>query len=256
MIFRGKHIIMKFSFCSTIRTLWTFVNIIDQLLQFLSYLWYGCNTFNIKRWISFNGKYRTKLYCIGSSRKNCLLQLEVYIRLPLTSYIFGFRVSESAKFWFRLVFSWPSLLRFLAIFPNSAWNFHFSSILPGKQFFRKISSFHQRSLYTVLTRGETRYVKLQQRYFAFTFNEKRLLLLESRHYQTITIIFNELQQVYSKETIFSWRTSSMQNSSESKQEVEAGTCGVLTGELAQEGGSKKKRKKRKRRKNVASTSKM
>lgn len=69
MIFRGKHIIMKFSFCSTIRTLWTFVNIIDQLLQFLSYLWYGCNTFNIKRWISFNGgsylwkmSYETILY--------------------------------------------------------------------------------------------------------------------------------------------------------------------------------------------------
>lgn len=194
------------------------------------------------------GKYRTKLYCIGSSRKNCLLQLEVYIRLPLTSCIFGFRVSESAKFWFRLVFSWPSLLRFLAIFPNSAWNFHFSSILPGKQFFRKVSSFRQRSLCTVLTRGETRYVKLQRRYFAFTFNEKRFLLLESRHYQTITIIFiNELQQVY-QETIFSWRTSSMQNSSESKQEVEAGTCGVFTGELAQEGGLKKKKRKTKKKK--------
>lgn len=192
------------------------------------------------------GKYRTKLYCIGSSRKNFLLQLEVYIRLPLTNCVFGFRVSESAKFWFRSVFSWPSLLRFLAIFPNSAWNFHFSSILPGKQFFPKVSSFRQRSLYTVLTRGETRYVKLQRRYFAFTFNEKRFLLLESRHYQTITIIFNELQQVY-QETIFSWRTSSMQNSSESKQEVEAGTCGVFTGELAQEGGSKKKAKEKKER---------
>lgn len=37
----------------------------------------------------------------------------------------------------------------------------------------------------------------------------------------------------------------MQNSSESKQEVEAGTCGVFTGELAQEGGSKKKKKNEK-----------
>lgn len=40
----------------------------------------------------------------------------------------------------------------------------------------------------------------------------------------------------------------MQNSSESKQEVEAGTCGVFTGELAQEGGSKKKKKKTKKKK--------
>ena len=40
----------------------------------------------------------------------------------------------------------------------------------------------------------------------------------------------------------------MQNSSESKQEVEAGTCGVFTGELAQEGGLKKKKRKTKKKK--------
>ena len=42
----------------------------------------------------------------------------------------------------------------------------------------------------------------------------------------------------------------MQNSSESKQEVEAGTCGVFTGELAQEGGSKKRKLKKKKERSL------